>query len=153
MAAAVWSKQQVRGRGRTAQLHPGAVGRMLGIGPKSITEVEDDMKASISAVLILIGAFAFGSPTLKAANMTLTGTVSDTHCGAKHPIADAAACTKACVSKGADYALVSEGKVYTLKADDAQKTELSNLAGKMATVMGDVKGNTVTVASVKMAGH
>jgi hypothetical protein len=119
----------------------------------SIAEVEGDMKARIFTVLTLFAVFAFGSATLKAANMTLTGTVSDTHCGAKHPIADAAACTKACVTKGADYALVSKGKVYTLKADDAQKTELANLAGKMAMVMGDVKGTTVTVASVKMAGH
>jgi hypothetical protein len=38
--------------------------------------------------------------------MTLKGTVSDAMCGAKHPVADAAGCTKDCVKKGSDYALM-----------------------------------------------
>jgi predicted type IV restriction endonuclease len=83
--------------------------------------------------------------------MTLKGTVSDAMCGAKHPVADAAECTKTCVKKGSDYALIADGgKVYTLKADAPAKAELDKLAGKMAEVSGDVNGMTVMVKSVKM---
>jgi hypothetical protein len=109
------------------------------------------MKVKMSAVLGLVAAFIFGVLTLSAANMTLTGEVSDAMCGAKHPIKDAAACTRACVGKGSDYALVVKGKAYTLKASDKEKADLDKLAGKMATIAGDVNGTTVTVASVKMA--
>ena len=84
--------------------------------------------------------------------MTLKGTVSDAMCGAKHPVADAAGCTKDCVKKGSDYALVAaDGKVYTLKADAPAKAELDKIAGKMADVTGDVNGTTVMVKTVRMA--
>ena len=110
------------------------------------------MKVKVSAVLALV-AFAFGAVTLSAANMTLTGEVGDAMCGLKHPIKDAAACTAACVGKGADYALIVKDKAYTLKASDKEKASLAKLAGKMATITGDVNGTTITVASVKMAAH
>jgi hypothetical protein len=109
------------------------------------------MKTKLSAVLVLMGALAFASATVNAATMTMTGEVSDSMCGASHPIKDAAACTRACVAKGADYVLVVNDKVYTLKSTNAQKAELSKLAGMKATVTGDVNGNTVTIASLKMA--
>ncbi len=103
------------------------------------------------AALAMAGAFVAAGTSLGAASMTLKGTVSDAMCGAKHPVADAAACTKACVKKGSDYALVADGKVYMLKADASEKTQLDKLAGKQAEVMGDVNGTTVMVKSVKMA--
>jgi hypothetical protein len=102
------------------------------------------------AALAMAGAFVAAGTSLGAASMTLKGTVSDAMCGAKHPVADTAECTKACVKKGSDYALVSEGKVYTLKANASQMAELDKLAGKDAEVMGDVNGMTVMVTSVKM---
>ena len=106
------------------------------------------MKAQFVTVLALAGTFV--STPLFAANMTLTGEVSDMMCGAKHPIADATACTNACVAKGSDYALVVDGKVYDLKADAKAKAELAKLAGKTAMIHGDVNGTTVTVTSVMM---
>jgi len=109
------------------------------------------MKVKMPEVMVLVASVAFAVVTLNAANMTLTGEVSDAMCGAKHPIADAVACTKACVGKGSDYALVVKGKAYTLKASDKEKADLDTLAGKMATVTGDVSGTTMTVASVKAA--
>ena len=109
------------------------------------------MKVKMLTATLLMAAFSFGATSLNAANMTLTGEVSDAMCGAKHPIADAVACTKACVGKGSDYALVVKGKAYTLKASDKEKADLDNLAGKMATVTGDVNGTTMTVATVKAA--
>ncbi len=110
------------------------------------------MKTKMAAGLALVGAFGFGAATLPAAEMTLTGAVSDSHCGLKHRMANAEACTAGCVGQGADYTLVVDNtKVYTLKADTAQKTELAKLGGKMAMITGDVEGTTITVASVKMA--
>ena len=60
---------------------------------------------------------------------TLTGTVSDTVCGAQHMMKDAspAKCTRECVKSGSDYALVSGGKVYTIKGSRA---DLDKFAGK-----------------------
>jgi hypothetical protein len=109
------------------------------------------MKTSRLSALTLAGAFIAAGTSLSAATMTLKGTVSDAMCGAKHPVADAAGCTKDCVKKGSDYALVTaDGKVYTLKADAPAKAKLDKLAGKMADVSGDVNGTTVMVKSVKI---
>ena len=60
-----------------------------------------------------LAIFAFG------ADQSFTGTVSDSHCGAKHAMKgmSAEACTRACTKGGADYALVVGEKVYTLKGD------------------------------------
>jgi hypothetical protein len=108
------------------------------------------MTTKLAALTFAIAGMA-ASTSLSAATMTLKGTVSDAMCGAKHPVADAAGCTKDCVKKGSDYALIADGgKVYTLKAGAKAKTELDKLAGKMAEVSGDVDGTTVTVKSVKM---
>jgi len=80
-----------------------------------------------------------------AAGKSYTGTVSDAMCGAKHMMGNAADCTRACVKKGSKYALVVGDKVYTLEG----KTEgLDKYAGEKATVTGDAKGDTITVASV-----
>ena len=64
------------------------------------------MKMFRIGCLLLVGAFAVGGVTLRAADMTLEGTVADAACGTKHKIADAAVCTKACVDKGSTDALV-----------------------------------------------
>jgi hypothetical protein len=109
------------------------------------------MKATTLALLTVVTGLTGAGSSLSAATMTVTGTVSDAMCGAHHPVADAAGCTRDCVKKGSDYALVTgDGKVYTLKADGASKAELDKLAGKVANVNGDVSGTTLTVKSVKM---
>jgi len=107
------------------------------------------MKGTTMAALTLVGAFVATGAGLRAATMTLSGTVSDAMCGAKHPVADGAGCTKDCVKKGSDYALISsDGKVYMLKASASAKVELDKLAGKVADIKGDVEGTTVMVQSV-----
>ena len=93
-------------------------------------------------------AFAFlilGSLSLAAAK-TITGTVSDAHCGAKHAAASdaAAGCVEKCVSGGAAYVLVSKGTVYQLDAQDKFK----GMGGKSVTVTGTVKGDNITVTNV-----
>lgn len=50
-----------------------------------------------------------------------------------------------CVKQGQKYALVVGPKVYTL---EGHEEELDKLAGKNATVKGNVTGETVAVQSV-----
>ncbi len=102
------------------------------------------------AVLVLCG---FGLVTLAAAaSQTYTGEVSDSMCGAKHAMGDKAACTRACVKKGSNYALVVGDKVYTLKTDNKKElAELDKLAGENAKVTGTAEGDTINVSKVAAA--
>jgi hypothetical protein len=85
---------------------------------------------------------------------TFTGKVSDAMCGAKHTeegIAPAD-CVRACVQKGAKYALVVGDKVYTLDASDqAALDTLNKLAWEEAKVTGTANGDTISVKSVTAA--
>ena len=48
--------------------------------------------------------------------------------------------------------VIVKDKAYTLKTSDTKaRAELAKLAGKMATIVGDVTGDTMTVSSVMMA--
>jgi len=95
-----------------------------------------------------VAALALGAASLFAqAAQTITGTVSDAMCGAHHMMKDAttAQCTRECVKRGSDYALVSGGKVYTLKGDKAQ---FDKFAGESVVVKGKVSGVTISVDSI-----
>jgi hypothetical protein len=98
--------------------------------------------------MVAITALAFGCLAW-AAGKSWTGTVSDSHCGAKHAVASdaAASCVAKCVESGAKYVLVSGGKVYRLDAQDKFK----DFAGKSVKVTGTMKGDTITVESVEAA--
>ena len=95
-----------------------------------------------------VAALALGAAGLFAqASQTITGTVSDAMCGAHHMMKDAtpAQCTRECVKQGSDFALVSEGKLYTLKGDKAQ---FDKFAGQKVVVKGEVPGTTISVNSI-----
>jgi hypothetical protein len=102
--------------------------------------------------LLTAGLFLAASPVFAA---TVTGTVSDTMCGKTHGEMGAnvsdADCTRKCVKAGASYALVTSNKVYTLKGDKAQLTQLDKFAGAKVIIDGDTSGNTITVKTVKAA--
>ena len=103
-------------------------------------------------LLVLVLTAGLIVPSALAKGKTFTGTVSDSMCGAKHAMGDAAACTRACVAKGSKYALVVGDKVYTLDTSDKAALEtLDKHAGSKATVTGTEKDNTITVTSVKPA--
>ena len=87
-------------------------------------------------------------------SQTFTGKVSDAMCGAKHTEGNLtpADCVRACVQKGANYALVVGDKVYTLNTSDkAALAELSKLAWEQAKVTGTVSGDTIAVKWVAAA--
>lgn len=93
--------------------------------------------------LLVFAVLVFGSLSF-AGNKTITGTVSDSHCGAKHAAPGSSECVEHCVSGGATYVLVSKGKVYQLDAQDKFK----GLGGKAVSVTGTVNGDSIAVASV-----
>ncbi|HZP17082.1 MAG TPA: hypothetical protein VFB00_03885 [Terriglobales bacterium] len=103
-----------------------------------------------AAILVLAGISSVSS--LAAKSQTFTGEVSDSMCGAKHMMADKAACARGCVKKGSNYALVVGDKVYTLHSSDkATLDELDKLAGEKAKVTGTANGDTIEVSKVTAA--
>ena len=105
--------------------------------------------AVLSTGLAVLPDMAAGSST-----QTFTGKVSDAMCGAKHMEAGIAPadCVRACVQKGAKYALVVGDKIYTIStSDQASLDELNKLAWEQATVTGTANGDTISVKSVAAA--
>ena len=100
-------------------------------------------------LMLLVAMFVAMTCAAWADEMTMTGTVSDSHCGAKHAVASdaAAGCVANCVKGGAKYVLVSDGKVYNL---DSQE-KFAAFAGKSVTVNGDCDGTSIKVNSVEAA--
>lgn len=99
--------------------------------------------------ILLVAAVLLAATMSWAGSASLTGTVSDSHCGVKHAAASdaAAGCVGSCVKGGAKYVLVSDGKVYELDAQD----KFAAFAGKSVKVTGELKGTAIAVASVEAA--
>ena len=97
--------------------------------------------------------FAAAMIVLAAAKpQTFTGEVSDSMCGAKHMMDNKAECTRTCVSKGSNYALVVGDKVYTLNTTDKGALDkLNTLAGEQAKVTGTANGDAIDVTKVAAA--
>jgi hypothetical protein len=110
-------------------------------------------KFAVSLAGALLGAALIPASFAAAKLQTFTGTVSDAMCGAKHMMpGDDAACLRACVQKGSNYALVVGPKVYTLDVKDkALLDALDKLAAAKATVKGQANGDTIEVSSVTAA--
>ena len=110
------------------------------------------MRTTIRTIVwTAVAVIAVSGAALSAATTTLTGKIGDAACGVTHKMpSDEAACTRACVKGGSDYALIVKDKAYTLKASsDAVKTQLDKLAGQTAKITGDLNGETLQVTSVQ----
>jgi hypothetical protein len=96
------------------------------------------------ALLVL----AFASVSAFAAEFS--GTISDSHCGAKHIAATQAdaACAQKCLKGGADAVLVTSDS-SVLKIDAASKDKVASFAGKKVTIKGTVSKGTLTVDSIE----
>jgi hypothetical protein len=106
------------------------------------------------ATVVLTTGVAFVPRVAADSNQSITGKVSDAMCGAKHPEGNLApaACVRACVQKGANYALLVGDKVYALNTSDkAMLDELNKLAWEQAKVTGTASGDTISVESVTAA--
>ena len=54
-------------------------------------------------------------------------------------------CVRECVKHGAKFAVLAGGKIYVLAG---KSSEVGALAGKKATVSGELTGNTLSVSSI-----
>jgi hypothetical protein len=112
------------------------------------------MMQALMAIAMLCVGLAVPPKVAAGDTQTFTGKVSDAMCGAKHSEGNIAPadCVRACVQKGANYALVVGDKVYTLDAKDlASLDELNKLAWETAKVTGTASGDTISVKSVAAA--
>ncbi|MEO8051915.1 MAG: DUF5818 domain-containing protein [Acidobacteriota bacterium] len=74
------------------------------------------------------------------------GYIIDEKCSTKAGMRGNVECAQTCLKGGSPAVLVTEdGKIY--KLDDQAK--VTPLAGKQVTIMGAMKGDTITVSSVK----
>jgi hypothetical protein len=100
--------------------------------------------------LAALTALALSFAATGAFAETLTGYVADSMCAAdphKAGSADHAACAQKCIKGGEKPVLVVDGKtVFTITNPEI----LVSHAGEKVTVVGDVKGSSLTVKSVKM---
>ena len=81
--------------------------------------------------------------------MTLTGVIGDAICGRKHAMGGKsdAECTRECVRRGSQYALIVGEKVYVLESGPTRK--LNDLAGVRVVISGTVQEDTIQIKSVK----
>src|SRR5271169_4347772 len=94
-----------------------------------------------SAILVAIMLWVVGLPYISAFAVkaqTLTGTIGDAMCGAKHTMHGGDAyCVRTCVNMGSKYALIVADKVYTLETnDETVLSQLEKLSAQLATVTG-----------------
>jgi len=100
--------------------------------------------------LSLAATLAMGAMGLFGADQTLSGTISDSMCGAHHPSGiTAKACTTGCVKKGAKYVVVVGDKVYSVANQNAPG--LAKYAGDNVKVKGTVDGDSITVKKISKA--
>jgi hypothetical protein len=103
---------------------------------------------------VLAIALLAGAASLHA-QQTWTGKIADSACGVKHEEAAEGQgvmpdreCTQACVRGGSKYILVVDGKVMKIANQDNK--DLATHAGHAVKVTGELKGDTITVATVEM---
>jgi hypothetical protein len=107
-------------------------------------------KRSVTLLLAVLGLATFLLTSHSRASdseVSLTGTISDSMCGAKHMMSgDDPKCVRSCIKNGSQYVLIVNEKVYALQG---RNEELDKLAGQKAIVTGTVHGASLQVVSVK----
>jgi hypothetical protein len=117
-------------------------------------EVMKNVFRSFCCISLLLGLAAFAS----AAEMTWTGKISDSMCGASHAKMIAAHggaskmtdrdCTLACTKAGGKYVFVTGGKVYNIA--NQNDADLQTHAGHTVRLTGEMKGDAITVSKIVM---
>jgi len=100
------------------------------------------------STLALAAALLAATGMAQGKSQTLTGSVTDFLCGAKHTMMKNTPdkeCTIACVKAGSKYGLVVGDKVYEL---DGKEADLEKYAGGKAKVTGTVDGMKMHVTAV-----
>lgn len=95
--------------------------------------------------IIAVAALAFGLATAGMA-AEFKGFVEDTSCAGKAEMKADAECAKKCIKGGSPAVLVqADGKILKI----ANQDKIVALAGENVTIDGTLKGDTLTIASVK----
>ncbi len=95
--------------------------------------------------LTIIGALALGLAANGLA-AEFKGFVEDTTCSTMPAMKDNAQCAKKCIQGGSPAVLVTpDGKIYKI----ANQDKIVSHAGEHVTLDASLKGDTLTVASVK----
>jgi hypothetical protein len=103
----------------------------------------------VVAVSILLLTPAIHLDAAPGRKQTFTGEVGDAMCGRKHMDGTPAECTRSCVSHGSKFALVVGERIYILDTSDQKALAvLDKQAGKNATVVGVLNGDTIEVKTV-----
>ena len=98
------------------------------------------MKKITAAALLTIGI------TATAVAAEFKGFVEDTMCAGVPAMKGDSACAQKCIKGGSPAVLVTpDGKIYKI----ANQASIVAKAGQNVTVTGELKGDTLTVASVK----
>ena len=98
------------------------------------------MKKTIAIAFVVMGLAA------NAMAAEFTGFVMDQSCSKMASMRGNAECAKSCIKRGSPAVLVTDdGKVYKI----ANQSAILSHAGENVTVDGSLKGDTITVASVK----
>ena len=111
------------------------------------------LNGSVVVCVISLTAILGATSALAAKTQSLTGTVGDAVCGAKHTMdGDEISCLRKCILRGSKYDLVVGDKVYVLDTkDESTLGALDKLAAQQATVTGEVNGDIIEVKSVAAA--
>jgi hypothetical protein len=98
------------------------------------------MRRIIAVTLLTMGIAASGLAA------EFKGFVEDEMCASKADMKGNATCAKSCVGGGSPAVLVTEdGKVYKI----SNQAKIASHAGENVTVTGSLKGDTLTIDSVK----
>ena len=88
----------------------------------------------------------FGITAISAMAADWTGYVIDKNCASKKAMWGNEACAQSCIKKGAPAVFVTEdGTIYQV----ANQDKVLDVAGKKVSISGTMKGDTITVESVK----
>ena len=100
-------------------------------------------------ILLSLGGLMLLTAVLSAAEVTVTGIVSDASCRMDHHGRSAEECTRSCAEEAGSYVLVVDSRIITLVAEGQAKAALWDLAGSRATVTGERgAGDVITVTKV-----
>jgi len=92
--------------------------------------------------LLIVGALA----SISAMAADWTGYIVDKNCASKKEMLGNEACAQSCIKRGAPAVFVTEeGKIFAITEQDKVK----DVAGKKVTLTGTMKGDTISVESVK----
>lgn len=106
------------------------------------------MKNTLLILLALSLIFSMVGLALAADTTTVNGYVSDSQCAAKGAKDGHTDCMNKCISKGANYVIVTDSDQTVLNVDNPDA--LKGHEGHHVAVTGNVSGNSIHVLSTKM---